>query len=678
MASTFNVSSAAQLTNALKAASGGDTILLAPGDYGPFDFNDYDYDSFVTVRSADPGDPAVFDRIDILRSSFLSIDSVHVDSPSPGDVGSKVVHIDEGSHHIRFQNSEVNGKVSASTNYQDHQGHYGVYISGNSRFIRIANNDIHDVRDGLTALGGDNVEVVGNRYSRLGHDTMKFAGVDNILVENNIGPRLVFPTPDAHVDFIQFQGSTDGVTIRGNVYLAGNVANSQGIFLADASYRNVLIEKNIIYTGMQNGVVVEAGSNVTVRDNTILNTPDEIHKSTFIKTPAGSVVVGNIISSTRGSFDGKNLYVQHRDPGGAFHYDDFFANADAGLGLTINDLAPIAGSMALQIGAIDRLMEVLSDVKLSEHLGGVAVAIDDNDGRIVGGDGGDVLIGAGGDDTLAGQDDSDILRGGGGNDRLIGGAGGDTMVGARGSDTLAGRADDDLLRGGAGADDLYGGGGGDRLFGGRGRDLLDGGSGRDFAAGHKGDDRLIGGGARDTLRGGAGDDTLLGGKSGDRLLGGGDDDILKGATGQDVLRGGAGADRLIGGADNDTLIGEAGRDLARGGGGADAINGGGGADRLSGGAGGDRIRGGGGDDTMNGGAGQDRFIFNSGFGDDLIHGFQANVDHLDFSGHAGVGRFADLSIRDVGGDAVIRDGHGGSITLDGVNADDLDAGDFLF
>ena len=127
MPTTFNVSSAAALKNALESASGGDEIVLASGDYGSFDFNDYDYGSYVTVRSANPDDPATFDQIDIIGSSYLAIESVHVDNPKNGSFSSKVVNIGAGSHHIKFTDSEVNGSVSSSTHYSEFQGHYGIY-----------------------------------------------------------------------------------------------------------------------------------------------------------------------------------------------------------------------------------------------------------------------------------------------------------------------------------------------------------------------------------------------------------------------------------------------------------------------------------------------------------------------------------------------------------------------
>jgi Ca2+-binding RTX toxin-like protein len=97
------------------------------------------------------------------------------------------------------------------------------------------------------------------------------------------------------------------------------------------------------------------------------------------------------------------------------------------------------------------------------------------DGRLIGGEGDDVLVGdrglgGGGNDVLmvrsgAGDSGDDVLRcfprdtpchldGGPGDDLLTGGASRDRLFGRRGND---------VLRGGAGPDDLRGGSGTDRL-----------------------------------------------------------------------------------------------------------------------------------------------------------------------------------------------------------------------
>lgn len=158
-------------------------------------------------------------------------------------------------------------------------------------------------------------------------------------------------------------------------------------------------------------------------------------------------------------------------------------------------------------------------------------------------------------------------------------------------------------------------------------------------------------------------------------------DLLRG---DDIdFDGSAGADAFKGfGPGDDELSGAKGADTLNGAGGDDEIEGGAGADSLIGGAGADTLEGGKGDDLLAGGKGKDVFVFDDGaLGDDTISGFQAGpgaADRIDLDDV-----FADFAAvkdatTDVGGDAVIDLGGGGSITLTGVLEADLRANDFIF
>ncbi|MDJ0389278.1 glycerophosphodiester phosphodiesterase family protein [Roseomonas sp. E05] len=217
----------------------------------------------------------------------------------------------------------------------------------------------------------------------------------------------------------------------------------------------------------------------------------------------------------------------------------------------------------------------------------------------------------------------------------------------------------------------------DYIAGGNGADLIKGLGGNDVLLGGNGDDRLEGGEGNDGLYGQAGNDRLFGGAGDDRLFGDDGDDVLDGGIGNDRLDGGAGADRLTGGEGNDVLLGGAGDDVLLGGAGADRLDGGADTDRLEGGEGNDVLIGGAGDDVLLGGAGADRFVFAPGSGTDRINGFAPGQDRIDVSAYGFTG-FEALQIVAQSGRAVIQLDADDSITLAGVEAASLSAGDFLF
>ena len=126
------------------------------------------------------------------------------------------------------------------------------------------------------------------------------------------------------------------------------------------------------------------------------------------------------------------------------------------------------------------------------------------------------------------------------------------IIGTNAKNNLVGNEGDNLLKGENGKDVLIGNGGDDKLVGGNANDILSGGDG---------DDKLIGGNGKDQLYGGEGDDILKGGKGSDKLFGLAGDDKLFGAEGKDSLIGGVGNDTLFGGAGKDQLTGDDGADV---------------------------------------------------------------------------------------------------------------------
>jgi Ca2+-binding RTX toxin-like protein len=174
----------------------------------------------------------------------------------------------------------------------------------------------------------------------------------------------------------------------------------------------------------------------------------------------------------------------------------------------------------------------------------------------------------------------------------------------------------------------------------------------------------------DQVTAAAGDDMVTGAAGTDVLYGNAGDDVLYGNTDADTVYGGQDADRLFGGQGADVLYGNLGDDVLYGNLAVDVMYGGQGSDTLYGGQGDDILYGNAGDDLLLGNLGADRYEFGGG-GADTIQGFDgAGGDRLalDALGYT-IG--ADAS-----GTAVISF-TGGSVTLVGVAAGDVEAGWFV-
>ena len=285
------------------------------------------------------------------------------------------------------------------------------------------------------------------------------------------------------------------------------------------------------------------------------------------------------------------------------------------------------------------------------------------------------LFGAGGNDRLSGRDGDDVLEGGAGADRLLGGAGVDT-VSYTGSDRGVtvdlgkgtgqwGHAEGDVI---TDIENVIGSGYADFLTGDDSANRLDGGAGVDTVDYRDSDWAVTVDLGEGTAEGGhaKGDvitdiEDIVGSEYGDFLVGDDNANWLSGNAGDDELRGGGGYDWLQGNAGDDRLSG--GRDN----------------DVLEGGAGNDWLDGGAGDDRLSGGGGHDVFIFDFGYGDDIITDF-TDGDDVIYLSVFGLSGFDELVVSsDPDGVTIdLMANGGGTIRLEGFDIADLDAEDFLF
>ncbi len=297
-----------------------------------------------------------------------------------------------------------------------------------------------------------------------------------------------------------------------------------------------------------------------------------------------------------------------------------------------------------------------------------------------------------GDDEIRGyHDEDDVIDGLGGNDSIYGYTGDDTLYGGAGNDTLDGNSGNDTLIGGADNDTLIGRTGNDTyLFDpGFGQDLINetsSGNGTDvieFTAGilpadvsliRNGNDLII------SIDGTTDQITVYKNFDSDadyhieliRFAGGTEwtrDDMqsrlpLTGTEGDDLLQGYNDQDDVIDGlGGNDTIYGYTGDDTLYGSAGNDTLDGNGGNDTLIGGAD---------NDTLIGRTGNDTYVFDPGFGQDLINETSSGngTDVIEFT--AGI-LPADVSLsRDVDDLIIFIDGTTDQITVNEEFDNDAD------
>lgn len=288
------VSTSAELYVALSQAKGGETILLAGGNYGDFKllsksgFN-YRFPTNVTMRSSDPDDPAVFNSVDVRSGANITFDGIlfdYVFQPNT-PIYVKPFHFTD-CDNITIRNSVFDGDLAQGVSAGDDGLGYGMgLVMGSSQGSTVENNEFFNFFRGIAMGSGSDARIVGNDIHDLRMDGMNFSEMQGIVIEDNYVHNFKrSKLKSDHADMIQFwtnntdKPSTD-ILIRGNVLTSAKGDSTQTIFMRNDQvdrglrgdemfYRNVTIEQNVIVNGHTHGILLGESENVRIRNNTLL------------------------------------------------------------------------------------------------------------------------------------------------------------------------------------------------------------------------------------------------------------------------------------------------------------------------------------------------------------------------------------------------------------------------
>jgi Ca2+-binding RTX toxin-like protein len=363
MTDTIRVTNAAELTQALATATGGETIMLAAGNYGRLVMIDstranFDFASNVTIRSEDPGSPAVVTGLDMRGASNITFDGITFDYTfASGDqIYSRPFNISD-SQNVTIRNATFDGDVAEGVSAVDDGYGYAIGLSiRGSEDVTVEDSEFFDFHRGMTVIESSGVTVRGNDVHSMRSDGMNFVEVTGVVIEDNhIHDFRGSLASSDHRDFIQFwtngtdSPSTD-IVIRGNILDIGEGDFTQSIFMRNEEvdwgagpemfYRNILIENNIIVNGHLHGITVGQTDGLVIRNNSVLHDdgsrPDgadggvEIPRIAVSTTSTGVVITQNLTSTIEG-FTGQagwsvtdNGFVQDQDPNAPGYYGDVF------------------------------------------------------------------------------------------------------------------------------------------------------------------------------------------------------------------------------------------------------------------------------------------------------------------------------------------------------------------
>jgi Ca2+-binding RTX toxin-like protein len=271
----FTVSTAAQLTAAVAAARGGDTIYLAPGTYADLTIQNRTFSAPVVITSLDPNNPARIGTTNIINSDYVTFRSVHMGFALAPDQPSwaKMVTVRDSSY-IWFEKISMYG--SLDNNPRNDADGLAVF---NSDYIRVFQSEFQQVRRAVAMGNSNHVEVLESNFHDIRQGGTLFAESHNVRVSGNRFSNFSI-SPDDHPDAIQFweTGTTRNsrdVVIMDNIIMQGNGNAMQGIVFGNSKpeykYENITIANNLVYVSTFNGILVDGASGFRVEGNSVMS-----------------------------------------------------------------------------------------------------------------------------------------------------------------------------------------------------------------------------------------------------------------------------------------------------------------------------------------------------------------------------------------------------------------------
>lgn len=285
----------AGLLHALATARPPERIELASGAYGELALTQYlrfpvNFAAPLTIASADPTHPAQFTTLKLSAARNVVLqDLLFSYTPKPGDrfyttpfaIGDCQAITLRDNH---FAGTPAHGLSKIADGYGMATG---LSIRG-STDVLVRGNDFSRFMIGINVMASSGVRVIGNDIHGMRMDGMELSQVQHVLIaRNHIHGFAKAPGSHDHPDMIQFwtagtHAATRDVTIENNLLNAEGRGWTQSIFMGnelmrhhktgkEMLYRDIRIRQNVIINAHLHGIMVGAGTGITISHNTLIH-----------------------------------------------------------------------------------------------------------------------------------------------------------------------------------------------------------------------------------------------------------------------------------------------------------------------------------------------------------------------------------------------------------------------
>lgn len=273
----INVASATQLRGVLRVVKGGETIRLAPGDYGSVFITQVNPASTVTIVSADPNNDASLRSLSITRSSNLVISDLDIKRPLlPGEsIGSAAVMVNT-ARDVSLVGLNLTGSLD---NNASNDG-LGVVITGSER-VSLLDSTLQQFRTATVVSLNRDIIVAGNTIREV-REGVNVSGLQEGLFERNVITDMqanyaAGDHPDAFQVHTSRGGGSSDLVFRDNVIIEGKSMAVGGILIGNermaegVRHDDIVIENNFYQGTYRHAITVTGATDVLIDNNTVLD-----------------------------------------------------------------------------------------------------------------------------------------------------------------------------------------------------------------------------------------------------------------------------------------------------------------------------------------------------------------------------------------------------------------------
>ncbi len=351
---TLHVASAAELSAALDRATGGETIVLADGDYGRLALRDRAFAETVTLTAATPLG-ARFEELDLDGVANLTIEGAFFDHTFAGEKIFAARFEIESSTGITIRDSLFDGddRVQPGSSADGYGTGRGLAIR-DSQHVTVEGSEIRGFWKGVGIGNSEHVTLRGNELHDMRTDGLNSTRSAHVTIEDNhFHSMRVSEASGDHPDFIQIYSTDEGriphdFIIRGNRIEIGTGDTAHAIFFhhgpsaieafgEDVWFRDIEISDNVIVNRQPHGIFLNRTDGAVITNNTLLAPVEREGHAPRINIARDStnvVLERNVAELINGlDMDGEpgwqvadNVIVQHDFPDLPNHYTAHFIN----------------------------------------------------------------------------------------------------------------------------------------------------------------------------------------------------------------------------------------------------------------------------------------------------------------------------------------------------------------